>query len=203
MRLKSRRFADLRRPARREVFPDIGIAAGILALVFLIAAHMDNFGNLELGGRAEFIDGDTLRLSGQRIRLVGLDAPEIGQLCKLGQQSYPCGRKALYFLKHLAGGKTVACRGRDYDRYGRLLAVCHVGKLDLNARMVSAGWAVSYGGYHAEEREAREATRGLWAGQFEWPAEWRATAGMPPGRQRGFFAGIQRAMHRLFGVSDD
>lgn len=204
MRLKHRRHNDCDRAAGRwRLYIDVGIAAAIFALVFVIVAHIGRFRDIDLSGPAKIVDGDTLRLSGQRVRLQGLDAPEIGQLCEMDSQSYRCGRKARDFLEALTAGKTVRCRGRDFDRYGRLLADCHVGTLNLNARIVSAGWAVSYGGYHGQEKDARQAGRGLWAGSFDWPADWRATGGIPPGAGRGFFAGARRAIHRLFGVADD
>lgn len=77
----------------------------------------------------------------------------------------------------LVGGQAVACQGRGRDRYGRLLAVCTAGGRDLNAAMVSAGWAVAYGAYDAEEFRARAAGAGAWAGGFDRPADWRGTHG--------------------------
>jgi endonuclease YncB( thermonuclease family) len=74
----------------------------------------------------------------------------------------------------MIGGRTVACRAREQDRYGRTVAVCSVGGLELNAAMVAAGQAVAYGAYEAEERTAREARRGIWSSRFESPAAWRA-----------------------------
>jgi len=76
------------------------------------------------------------------------------------------------------GGRSVACEGRDIDRYGRIVAVCRAGSEDLNAWMVSEGWALAYRYYSldyvSQEDRARAAGRGLWRGEFTPPWEWRA-----------------------------
>jgi len=59
-------------------------------------------------------------------------------------------------------------------RYGRTVAICFMGVIDPGAAMVTAGQAVAYGTYQAEEREACAARRGVWASTFEHPATWRA-----------------------------
>jgi endonuclease YncB( thermonuclease family) len=204
MRLKNRNFLTFNRmPKRRLRLLDIGLAIGIIGLSGLIAMQLNSFSAIKLAGRAQIVDGDTLRIDGQRIRLWGLDAPELGQSCQAGGRTYRCGLEAQKFLETIIRGRDISCGGRDYDRYGRLLAVCHLGKTDINGAAVSAGWAVSYGGYHGEERAARENARGIWAGRFDWPKEWRDTGGIPPGNRRGFIAGLGRGLRRLFGVAND
>ena len=68
--------------------------------------------------------------------------------------------------------------GADHDRYKRTIAVCFKGDTNLNAWMVSQGWAVAfrkYGiDYIRQEDEARLARRGIWAGSFEMPWDLRA-----------------------------
>ena len=70
------------------------------------------------------------------------------------------------------------CEPSGRDRYGRTLAYCKAGAIDLNRQMVADGWAfafVKYNVRYAEvEQTARLAKRGLWAGQAEKPWEWRA-----------------------------
>jgi endonuclease YncB( thermonuclease family) len=82
-------------------------------------------------GQASVIDGDTLEIHGQRIRLSGVDAPESDQLCR-GDDSlqYRCGAKAANELARFIAGKPVSCKGVDVDRYRRVVAVCFVGGVD-------------------------------------------------------------------------
>lgn len=126
-----------------------------------------------LAGLPHVADGDSVTLEGQRIRLVGIDAPELDQTCVQADAPYACGRQAREHLLGLLAGGPVECTGSKLDKYHRLLAVCRAGGVDLNAAMVRDGWAVAYGGYESEEAEARAARRGLWAGGFAWPQDFR------------------------------
>jgi endonuclease YncB( thermonuclease family) len=130
-------------------------------------------------GRASVIDGDTIEIHGQRIRLDGIDAPESGQLCQdAAGKDYRCGQKAAKHLDGLIGWSTVSCAGTDHDRYQRLIARCQVGEVDLGAEMVRAGWALAYRRYSARyvgaEGEARAGGAGIWTGAFTPPWDWRA-----------------------------
>ncbi len=61
----------------------------------------------EITGRPKIIDGDTIELQGQAIRLYGIDAPELGQACTIKERTYDCGlvaRTALLDLTAGAGG---------------------------------------------------------------------------------------------------
>ena len=132
------------------------------------------------------VDGDTFVMGRERVRLWGVDAPEGRQLCQdAAGRSFKCGDGARDRLKALIGGRPLDCRERDRDAYGRLVAQCRSGSVDLGEAMVRAGWAVEYrqfsrGAYGAVEAEARNARRGLWAGRFEPPDHWRAEARAEP-----------------------
>jgi len=99
-------------------------------------------------------------------------------VCRDAQgQNYRCGQCAAAALaNHIAGG-TVSCRALDKDRYGRTVAICYLGSEDLEAWLVSEGWAFAYRRYGLDyvrqEDAARAAKRGLWAGSFIWPWDWR------------------------------
>jgi endonuclease YncB( thermonuclease family) len=131
-------------------------------------------------GRASVIDGDTIEVRRTRVRLHAIDAPESRQTCRIDSQPWPCGRRAAGELANLIGVRNVACVRRDTDRYGRAVAVCHVGDTDLGAWMVENGWALAYRQYGADyvvqEITARVARRGLWQGTFVPPWEFRKGA---------------------------
>ena len=128
-------------------------------------------------GRARVSDGDTLDVGGVRIRLHGIDAPESEQGCRAGGKRWSCGREAARALAGRIGGRPVGCEERDRDRYGRVVAVCSVSGMDLNAWMVAEGWAFAYrrysNAYVAEESGARAARRGVWRGEVVPPWDWR------------------------------
>ncbi len=127
----------------------------------------------EVSGRAKTVDGDSLFVADEEIRLVGIDAPEGRQMCKRAARDWSCGREAARQLRRLIGDQEVFCDVEDIDKYNRLLAVCDVGEIELNRWMVKHGWAVSYGRYEYEEGEAERKKRGIWQGTFEQPRTWR------------------------------
>ncbi len=127
-----------------------------------------------LEGRAQVTDGDTIRIGEARIRLKGIDAPEMEQRCSRAGRSYACGETSRRVLIDLVSGQIVRCRATGRDRYQRILARCTVNGRDIGARLVEDGWAVSYGrDYEPEETRARSRSAGLWEGDFERPQDWR------------------------------
>jgi len=138
----------------------------------------------ELNGVASVIDGDTVEIRGTRIRLHGIDAPESRQLCtRPSGQSWRCGQQAALALSDRIGRRSVSCVARDTDRYGRIIAVCSQDGIDLNAWMVTEGWAVAYRRYSLDyasaETEAQSAGRNIWSGTFVMPWDWRRGARSP------------------------
>jgi endonuclease YncB( thermonuclease family) len=161
------------RPAGRLRGPlDILLAYALIA--GLIAAAVQLLGREvpETTGAAIAIDGDTLFRSGERMRLLGLDAPELGQTCTVDALPVPCGRRAREALAALVKDG-VSCRSRSRDGYGRALVTCRTTVGDLSEQMVALGEAVAAGCCRTQEVEARRARRGLWAGSFDRPADWR------------------------------
>ncbi len=161
----------------------------LVVTVLLIAGlrFVDNGDPEILHGRATVSDGDSLRLSGERIRLLGLDAPELAQTCRQGRDVKPCGELARQALKKLTAGREIRCEPEGRDRYGRLLARCYSGRDDIGRKMVSVGWAVSSGDYRFAEAAARIAGSGIWTMTFDDPADWRATHGHD-GEPEGFWS---------------
>jgi endonuclease YncB( thermonuclease family) len=146
----------------------------------------------------QVVDGDSLTLDGTRLRLIGIDAPEVDQICAGPRGEYPCGRQARNALRELIGGRSVTCAARRRDRYDRLLASCKAGGIDLNRAMVERGWAVAYGDHDDAERSARDAGLGLWAGSFERPQDWRRIHGGMAEVSHGGLAGIADWLRSLF-----
>ncbi|WP_343565465.1 thermonuclease family protein [Kiloniella sp. b19] len=119
-------------------------------------------------------------MSGERLRLMGFDAPESKQTClsPVGIER-PCGRKATEYLDLVLStvDHQVACKTFGQDRYRRTLARCAIGDLYLGSWMVRSGhafvWPWGDQWYLADQDDARLAKRGLWAGQFVYPWVWR------------------------------
>ncbi|WP_269929601.1 thermonuclease family protein [Aminobacter sp. HY435] len=174
-RPRQRRIRRSRSGWRR--FFDYLLTATIFGLLVLVSVRLDRFETRTTEGSAIINDGDSITLGGERIRLVGIDAPEFSQTCRKDGEDYPCGRRSREALSKLVGRRPVVCSGRERDKYNRLLGECRAGNIDLNRAQVEAGWAVSYGGYQVEELAARRAGSGMWAGEFERPRDWRATHG--------------------------
>lgn len=131
----------------------------------------------DLEGQASVIDGDTLDIAGQRIRLHGVDTPESRQLCYRDDQPWRCGRDAALALADKIGRRHVRCDPKDRDRYDRVVAVCYLGEEDLNAWLVGQGWGMAYvtysRAYVADEQLAKGARRGIWGSEFDPPWNWR------------------------------
>ena len=132
----------------------------------------------EVTGRPTIIDGDTIEIQHQRIRLFGIDAPEGRQRCKLNGKPWRCGQQSTFALAGFIGKAWVRCIEKDRDRYKRIVAVCYLGNKEINAWMVRNGWAVDYlqyskGAYRAEQLHAERNRLGIWRGEFELPWNWR------------------------------
>ncbi len=154
----------------------------IAVTLMLIAAAVwgvRRFGGFE-GSGIRVIDGDSLIVDGREVRLHGIDAVELHQTCREADgRQWPCGRLARAHLRKLVRDRSLTCRTIDEDRYGRIVARCVTdGGMDIAERMVRDGWAVAYlrhsPAYVMAEQDARDARRGIWAGRFTLPEEWRA-----------------------------
>lgn len=129
-------------------------------------------------GNAVVADGDTLTIAGTRIRLIDIDAPERDQTCLDAQgRDWPCGRQASSQLRSHIRGRALTCRSASRDKYARALATCALPDgTNVNAWMVEQGWAVTSGAanvYGAQQAAAKSARRGMWAGSFMPPRQWR------------------------------
>lgn len=169
-------------PARALSLPKVldNLAAFLVLLLLAgTVAVLRQCGQDRVDGPVVVMDGDSLRVGGLEVRLSGFDAPELHQTCLKDNRPYACGEVAKSELAHLVAGQAVSCRIEGKDRYGRSLGRCSAEGDDIGRRMVRQGFAVAYGGYAAEEAEARRERLGLWAGSFEAPSEWRKRNPVP------------------------
>lgn len=149
------------------------------ALIVAFAISLSPFAKAtDISGVARVVDGDTLRIGTQTIRLYGIDAPESGQDClRKNGSSYNCGELSEKALKALVRKKT-SCSGTEFDNYDRLIAICRAEGVEINRELVRKGYALAFRKfsekYIADEQMAEAATVGMWAGSFETPADFRA-----------------------------
>jgi endonuclease YncB( thermonuclease family) len=155
----------------RRLF-DLVAAYALIGVLLATAVHFARDPARDIAGTAYAIDGDTLWMPGERLRLVGIDAPEIDQTCDIGGSPEPCGRTARDALRAMVG-PDLTCTALGRDRYERPLVRCRTKDGDIATRMVAAGLAVANGCCQAEEAAARGRRAGIWAGRFERPSDWR------------------------------
>ena len=145
----------------------------------LLAVGMTSTRAEDLIGVPRIVDGDTVEISGVKVRLESIDAPEKDQLC-LDDKSQPreCGKEVLYQLDKKSAGRSWTCRVSGQDRFHRSLASCYIDGEDIQRWMVRSGLALSFTryshNYDADEAAAREARAGLWSGAFIAPWDWRS-----------------------------
>jgi endonuclease YncB( thermonuclease family) len=129
-------------------------------------------------GIAQAKDGDSLEVAGVRIRLFGIDAPELGQTCTSGGAQWPCGQAAFDNLSQLVTGREVRCSRLGKDQFDRVLAKCTVSGFEVNRIIVERGYAIAFRKYSNDyvtaENRAKAEGLGIWAGEFRAPAEVRA-----------------------------
>ncbi len=173
-----RRGVKTQSTASRSTFQDHGSLRQLWCLMLFLLLCPAPAQAETLTGKPYVTDGDTVKISGERIRLEGIDAPETNQRCRdASGKSYNCGLGSTSALKTKIGRNSITCEGTKRDRYGRFLGICYLNELDLNGWLVRNGYALAYTHYSrryvSAEQEARKNGRGLWAGEFVPPWNWR------------------------------
>lgn len=158
-----------------------------MVLVFIIIiwtlSGSSAFG--DVAGRIGVIDADTLDVGDVRVRLFGIDAPEKKQTCERANgQIWRCGLWATQQVEHRYDGAWAVCDEVDRDRYGRVVARCFVGGVDIGKQLVDDGIATAYlkysNAYWNDEVIAKGKRLGLHGSRFETPASFRKQGGTPP-----------------------
>ena len=167
---------------------NLSLSSFLIILIFLICSVSFSEQTNTFSGKAEVIDGDTIRIKEKKIRLFGIDAPELRQTCLIGSDLYYCGKIAKEVLEKYVKGKKINCSYTTLDRYRRILAICRLDcflwgddpncvKFSLNRYMVRSGNALAYKRYSKRylnsEQWAKNNKLGIWQGDFENPEEWR------------------------------
>ena len=151
----------------------------LLALVLVVFLNLNiKIIASEISGFAVVTDGDTIKISNNKIRLHGIDAPEKKQNCTKNAKEYNCGIVATEALINKISKNVVKCLiQKNKDRYNRFIGVCFVDQENLNKWMVRNGYAVAYRRYSKDyildEDSAKKNKLGLWSGVFLNPEKWR------------------------------
>jgi endonuclease YncB( thermonuclease family) len=130
-------------------------------------------------GRIAVVDGDTIRVGGESVRLFGIDAPELDQACRRPDGTvWRCGDWARDEVRRLYQGRRAVCDAIETDRYGRTVATCRVDGRDMGAVLVANGYARAYLRYTdlylETEKEAVVAGRGIFGSEMAAPEAFRA-----------------------------
>lgn len=161
---------------------------GVLLVAFSALLSLSPAAHAEFAGAAVTISGDTIEVEGRRIRLYGVTAPGMDQLCTGARAQWRCGLVARLKLDERIGASPVICRQQGTDWEGRILGRCRLDddqNTELNRWMVTSGWALAsaeYGeSFEAAEATARRRGAGLWRDGFEPSDDWRRVAERVPG----------------------
>jgi endonuclease YncB( thermonuclease family) len=147
-------------------------------LFFFILLFLSNYSFAKtIIGKAKVIDGDTIHIKNNKIRLHGIDAPETKQTCKIDKEEWFCGKQSKNELKKIINNQSVECVVNDIDIYNRYVAICVSNNINLNQWMVKNGWAIAYRYYSTdyiiEEKYARDNILGIWKSEFLKPYQYR------------------------------
>jgi endonuclease YncB( thermonuclease family) len=149
----------------------------------LVTAATPCLGQGTISGAGQAKDGDSLMVGGTEVRLFGIDAPEFDQHCQRNGQEWSCGSAAADKLAQLVTSRHVVCSSVGMDEHKRVLGRCMAGATDVNRAMVASGYAVAFRRYSSDyvsaEDSARVNKRGIWAGTFQMPSDFRHAGDAP------------------------
>lgn len=148
-----------------------------LSLMLCLASPV--VADVDFSGVVRVIDGDTIEVGDVRVRVHGIDAPEVGQPCTsdvLGV--YDCGAFVRDEVARRYNGQRATCEEIERDRYGRSVAKCFVSGQDIGEDIILDGLAQAYRQYSMDydlaEKSAQVRETGLWSGAMQSPSAYRA-----------------------------
>lgn len=129
-------------------------------------------------GTVVVVDGDTFDVGHTRVRLYGVDAPELGQTCtNAGEAAWDCGTWVSDQVRARFEGQKLRCEEVVQDLYGRSVARCTLHGKDMGRVLVQEGLALAYRkysmAYDLDEKGAVVAGRGLHAHLMAAPEDYR------------------------------
>ena len=150
----------------------------ICLLVVLALGAVSTAAAQTFSGSIRVIDGDTIDVGQTRVRLHGIDAPELGQICTNPDGArWDCGTWVAQQVRARIGGRQARCEAVEQDRYGRTVARCAVAGQDIGRMLVGEGLALAYRkysmAYDLDEKGAVVAGRGLHGSQMARPEDHR------------------------------
>ena len=131
----------------------------------------------EIRGEAAVISGNEIQVGPKIVRLFGISAPALKDICDLNEAKMKCGIVAWAELIKLADGQQVSCDAEELPAGVAppksdkpfVFATCYIGETDLNEAMVRSGWAKAVipqtDRYEVDEGDAKDSGRGLWSNE--------------------------------------
>ena len=146
-----------------------------IAILFLI--FTSNILAEEIIGIPRIVDGDTVQINEFKIRLEGIDAPEINQTCVASEGKVACGKISRDILITKVTNNKISCTDEGKDFYGRVLGECFVNGESLSRYLVREGFAFAYRKYSdkfiLDEEYAKSNRLGMWSMKFQYPWDYR------------------------------
>ena len=146
-------------------------------LIFYFFSSIFFLTNNLFASHVTVVDGDTIKIGDVKIRLSGIDAPEINQICVASEGKVACGKISRDILITKVTNNKISCTDEGKDFYGRVLGECFVNGESLSRYLVREGFAFAYRKYSdkfiSDEEYAKSNRLGMWSMKFQYPWDYR------------------------------
>ncbi|MGK7937270.1 MAG: thermonuclease family protein [Xenococcaceae cyanobacterium] len=131
----------------------------------------------QIKGEAHVIKGNIIEIDRQQIKLYGIDAPELEQICYVNDRPWQCGLTVKQKLVEKIEGKSLTCLTREQKNDNVPIAECFLGRQNLNGWLVEEGWAIAdrqnSRSFISHEILAQRDHKGIYQSEFLKPSLWR------------------------------